>query len=99
MSIGLNADELMQIFFASFAERIDVLNSKIAGAQTGENPQVKEMVDKAIENIRKNLPSVPNPELLTGLSVILGTALASVMDAVVANNDELQKSISDIAHH
>ena len=98
MTIGLNSDELVAVFLQSLQKRTELIKGMIEGAQAGENPKVKEVLEKAIENMRKTYPNIPNPEFLAGISVSFQMVLFSLMDAVVANNADLEKSIPHITH-
>lgn len=96
MTIGMDADELVNVFSKSFQHRQDLLQSMAEGATVGENPQVKEILEKAIENMRRMFPNFPYSESLAAISVVFANFLYALMDTVVENNNKIEKQLQHI---
>lgn len=96
MAIGLTSDELFSIYLTSFNKRNEIWQSQIAAANADESPEMKKALNNTIEGFRKMFPNITDPSTLAAFSLVWQTVLLSLMDSVVANNFELQKSIPHI---
>jgi len=96
MSIGLNSEEMVNIFMIAQQKRLELLQSQTAAAAANESPKFRQAIETVTENARKLFPDISNPEIITIASALFVQFLYALMDTVEKNNQELAKTIPHV---
>lgn len=92
MTIGLSTEQLFTVATTSFQQRWSLWISGVSAASAGESPELKKSLEANLEYLKKAVPNADPPTVAT-LGILINTFSLSLMDAVVANNKEIEKSV------